>query len=151
MVMSLNDIVSQRIDESNPKYFRAISLFEFQTAMYRPKAFKRLIEAQVGLRAPTKILRTARVFAAIRILEKIETDLKHKKGQSAVSIQHLAADEAYRSIFDDVIAANGGWRRIRHSPSAHSFDRGTYLKGRKKAKAQAAANIVDYSYSFSKH
>jgi predicted nucleic acid-binding protein len=41
-----------------------------------------------------------------------------------------------------VIAANGGWRRIRHSPSAHNFDSGTHLKGNKKDEAQAAANIV---------
>ena len=151
MVMSLNQIVELLIDESKSQYTRAISLFEFQTAIYRPKAFKRLVEAQVHFCAPTKILRTARVFAAIRILEKIEADLKQKKDKSAISIQDLAADEAYRSIFDDVIAANGGWRRIRHSPSARNFDRGTHLKGNKKVEAQAAANIVDYSYRFSKH
>jgi hypothetical protein len=140
--MSLKQIVELIMDESKPRYIRAISLFEFQTAIFRPKAFERLIEAESILRAPTKISRTARIFVAIRILEKIEADLRN----------NFAADKTYRSIFDDVIAANGGWSRIRHSPSARNFDRGTRLKGKnKKAEAQAAANIVDYSYRFSKH
>jgi hypothetical protein len=120
-------------------------LFEFQTAIYRPKSFERLIEADVGLCAPTEILRTARVFAAIRILEKIEVDLNHSK-----SIRDHLADETYYSIFDDVIASNGGRTRIRHSPSARNFDRALISKA-KKAEAKAAANIVDYSYRFSKH
>ena len=126
-------------------------MFEFQTAVFHPKSFERLIEAQEVLRAPTEILRTARIFVAIRVLEKIEADSKGSKKVRAISIQDLVADETYRSIFDDVIAANGGWSRIRHSPSARNFDRGTHLKDKKKQKAQAAANIVDYSYRFSKH
>jgi hypothetical protein len=154
--MSLNRIVGPLIDKSKSRYIRAICLFEFQTAVFRPKAFKRLIEAQVGLRAPplrapTKISRTARIFVAIRILEKIEAEWKDNKEARVISIQGLVADETYRSIFDDVIATNGGWSRIRHSPSAHNFDRGTHLKGDEKEEAQAAANIVDYSYRFSKH
>src|ERR1700686_2585623 len=148
--MSLNQIVGLLIDESISRYIRAISLFEFQTAIFRPKSFERLIEAQVGLRAPTQILRTARTFAAIKILEKIESDLKDNKKVPVISIQDLAADETYRSIFDDVIAANGGWSRIRHSPSARSFDRRNHLKGKEKTEPQAAANVVDYSYRFSK-
>jgi hypothetical protein len=145
--MSLKQIVEQMLDESKHRYIRAIRLYEFQTAIYRPKAFERLIKARVGPRAPTEILRTARILAAIRVLEKIEVDQNHRK-----SIRDLVADETYCSIFDDVIAVNDGWRRIRHSPSARNFDRGTRLKGKnKKPEAQAAANIVDYSYRFSKH
>jgi hypothetical protein len=145
--MSLDQIVERLIDETKSRYIRAISLYEFQTAIFRPKAFERLIKAQVGLRAPTEILRTARIFAAIRVLERIELNLNHNK-----SIRNLVADETYRSIFDDVIAVNDGWRRIRHSPSVRNFDRGTRLKVKnRKVEAQAAANIVDYSYRFSKH
>jgi hypothetical protein len=125
--MSLKQIVELLIDETKSRYIRAISLYEFQTAIYRPKAFERLIKAQVGPRAPTEILRTARILAAIRILEKIEVDLNHSK-----SIRDLVVDETYCSIFDDVIAVNDGWRRIRHSPSARNFDRGTRLKGNNK-------------------
>jgi hypothetical protein len=62
--MSLNEIVGLLIDESISRYIRAISLFELQIAIFRPKSFERLIEAEVGLCAPTKILRTARIFAA---------------------------------------------------------------------------------------
>jgi len=149
--MGLNQVVELLINEdaSISRYHRAISLFEFQTAVYRPKAFQRFVKTQAALSAPTKILRTARIFAAIRILEKIEKDLKQKKNDRVISIQDLAADEAYRSIFDDVIASNGGWTRIRHSPSARNFDWGTHVKDRRKARA--AARIVDFSYRFSEH
>jgi hypothetical protein len=150
MVMSLNHLIELLMDESKSRYMRAIRLFEFQTAVYQPKAFKRHITTQGDVRAPTKILRTARIFAAIKILEKIEADLQ-KKSSGVISIKDLAADEDYRKIFDDVISTNGGWTRIRHSPSARTFDKGTHLKGDEKKGARAVANIVDYSYRFSKH
>ena len=107
--MSLNHLVELLIDESKSRYMRAIRLFEFQTAVSHPKAFKLLVATQGDVRAPTRILRTARIFAAIKILEKIEADLKQGKDDRFISIQDLAADEDYRSIFDDVIATNGGW------------------------------------------
>jgi len=128
--MSLNHLVELLIDESKSRYMRAIRLFEFQTAVYHPKAFKRLVATQGDVRAPTRILRTARIFAAIKILEKIEADLKQKKDDRVISIKDLAADEDYRSIFDDVIATNGGWIRIRHSQSVRTFDKS--MKRRKK-------------------
>jgi hypothetical protein len=149
MIMSLEHIVERLIDESKSSYSRAIDLFEFQTAVYRPKAsFQRLIATQRDARAPTKVLRTARIFAAIRILEKIEEDLREKRDSSVVSLRDLAADEDYRSIFDDVIATNGGWRRIRQSQSVMAFDES--MKCRKK-EAKPAAKIVDFSYRYSKH
>jgi hypothetical protein len=147
--MGLNQIVGLLINESISRYTRAIALFEFQTAVYRPKAFDDLIKAnEVGLRAPTKILRTARIFAAIKILEKIEADLSQQRADSIISLRDLAADEDYRSVYDDVIAANGGWARIRHSQSARTFDDSMAAR---KEEAQAAAGIVDFSYRFSKH
>jgi hypothetical protein len=147
--MGLKEIVGLLIDESISRYTRAITLFEFQTAVYRPKAFDHLIKAnEVGLRAPTKILRTARIFAAIKILEKIEADLRQERADSVISLRDLAANEDYRSVFDDVIATNGGWTRIRHSQSARTFDRS--MKARKE-KARAAAGIVDFSFRFFKN
>ena len=147
MVISLNHLVEFLIDKSKSRYMRTIRLFEFQTAVYHPKAFKRLVATQGDVRAPTRILRTARIFAAIRILEKIEADLKWKKEHRVISIQDLVANEDYRSIFDDVIATNGGWMRIRHSRSVRNFDKGNHAN----KKARAAAKIVDFSYRFSKH
>jgi hypothetical protein len=144
--MSLKQIVELLIDESQSLYIRAISLFEFQTAVYRPKAFEHLIEAQTGLRAPTKILRTARIHAAIKILEEIEAGLQ-KNSDSVTSIQDCAANEDYQNIFA-VFAANGGFRRLRHSQSARTFDRNTMAKDKE---AQVVANIVDFSYRYSKH
>jgi hypothetical protein len=149
-VMSLNHVVELLIkdDGSISRYHRAISLFEFQVAIYHPSSFERLVATQGGVRAPTGILRTARIYAAIKILEKIEADLKHQNNVSVMSIRELAADENYQSVFDDVIATNGGWHRIRQSMTARELDDNIDAR---RDEAQVVANIVDFSYRFSKH
>jgi len=86
------------------------------------------------------------MFAAIKILEKIEADVKQQKNSSVISIQELAANENYRSIFDGEFAANGGWSRIRRS--AKRFDKEI---AERRREARFAVNIVDFSYRFSRH
>jgi hypothetical protein len=148
--MSLNHVVEFLIkySESTSRFHRGIRLFEFQVSLFYPDAFKRLVASESDKTAPTKILKTACIFAAIKILEKIEADLKQEKNSSVISIQELAANENYQSIFDGVVATNGGWPRIRHSVSARRFDKNIV---KRCSKAQFAANIVDFSYRFYKH
>ena len=150
IVMSLDHIVELLIkdDASISRYQRAISLFEFQVAIYYPKSFECLVVTRGGVPAPTKRLRTARIFAAIRILEKIDADLKQQKNIRGISIRDLAADEIYKSVFDDEIFANGGWLRIRRSMTDREFD---YNIDERCSEARVAANIVDYLYRFPKH
>ena len=149
-IMSLNHVVEflTKNCKSTCRFHRAIRLFEFQVSLFYPKAFEGLVASKIDVPAPTKILKTARIFAAIKILEKIEADMKKEKNSSRISIQELAANENYRNIFDGVIGINGGWRRIRHSMSARRFDKNIVARCRD---AQFAANIVDFSYRFSKH
>jgi hypothetical protein len=146
--MTLNQIVERLIkdDGSVSQYHRAISLFEFQVAIFNPSSFKRLIATAQAERAPTRILRRARIFAAIKIIEKIESNLKQQKGDY-VSFRDTAADEGCRSIFE-VIATNGGWRGIRYLRSTRNLDNKI---AKRRNEAQSAANIVDFSYRFSKN
>jgi hypothetical protein len=116
--------------------------------VFYPPSFDSLVARENDQAAPTKKLKTARILAAIGILEKIEENLKDKKNISKISLQDLATDDDYRSVFDDEFVANGGWPRIKQSISAITFDRGVE---KQRGYAEAAANIVDFSYRFSKH
>ena len=146
--MTLESLVQPLISEgdSTARFFRAIKLFEFQIALFHPHSFGLLVNSESNITAPTRMLKTARIFAAIKILENIEAALKTAKRVSLISIRDLAADENYRGIFDDVIAANGGWSRMRHSMSAREFDENVDARSEE---ARAAANVVDFSYRFS--
>jgi hypothetical protein len=123
--MSLDQIVKLIVDDSGTvsPYLRAIRLFEFQVAIFNPNSFRKLVSAERNDRAPSQLLRTARIFAAIKFLEDIEAELRKGNADKAVSIKQLAENPDYQAIFDEVIAPNGGWSRIRHSVSAKRFDK----------------------------
>jgi hypothetical protein len=148
--MNLDRLVTLLLNERNTHslYLRAISLFEFQTAIFYPRSFSRLIAIDEDARAPTRTLRTACIFAAIKFLEDIQTKSCATTQQAAVSIRKLSEDQNYREIFDNVILKNGGWPRIRHSRSASSFD--AAIDERRK-QALPAAKIIDFSYRHSTH
>ena len=146
--MSLEHLVQSLISEgdSTARVFRAIKLFEFEVALLHPNSFELLLKNEGVSTESTARLRSARIFAAIKILEKIEADVKKARNVNLISIRDLAADEYYRSVFDDIIFANGGWYRIRHSMRARDFD--SNIDDRSD-EAKAAANVVDFSYRFS--
>ena len=146
--MSLKRIVEPLIEDpqSTSRYLRAIKLFEFQIALLHPGSFRRLVASESDVTAPTRTLKTARIFAASKILEKIEADLKREKDVPVISIREVATDENCRSMFDDVLAPNGSWLRIRRSMSESEFDGNIEARSEQ---AQDAANVVDFSYRFS--
>jgi hypothetical protein len=148
--MSLDWIIQLIIDNRGTAspYMRAINLFEFQIAVTDSKSFDELVVAEKINCAPSKLLQTARIFAAIRFLETIESKLRERNAGNAVSIKQYAEDRDYQMIFDDVIARNGGWRRIRHSPSVRSFDRKIISRFEE---AEAVAKYIDFSYRYDKY
>jgi len=79
--MSLNHIVESLIKdtESTSRFHRAIRLFEFQVSLFYQSAFKRLVANETDLNSKLTI---ARMFAAIKILEKIEADEAGEEQQS---------------------------------------------------------------------
>jgi len=148
--MSLDWIIQLIINNRGTAspYMRAINLFEFQIAVTDSKSFEELGVAKKINCAPSKLLQTARIFAAIRFLETIESKLRERNAGNAVSIKQCGEDRDYQMIFDDVIARNGGWWRIRHSPSVRSFDNG--IKSRLE-EAEAVAKYIDFSYRYDKY
>jgi hypothetical protein len=146
--MSLDQIVGRLIDDKDSARRRAIRLFEFQVAVFDPYSFRQLVASKNDQRAPSKLLRTARIFAAIRFLEAIEEKLQQENPAKPVSIAQLAENTDFQTIFDDEIAPNGGWRQIRNSRSVRSFDK--KIKNQRK-KANAVANYIDFSYRYDQY
>ncbi len=148
--MSLSHIVEllTKGGVSASRFRRAIRLFEFQVSLFYPYSFKKLAASQDDVAAPTKKLRTARIFAAMKILEQIEADLKLKKNCSVISIRELATDEDYRAVFDEMMVTAGGWSQIMGTQSVRKFANDIRAL---REEARVAANIVDFSYRFSGH
>ena len=148
--MGLASLVEYLVDDSSaiPAHLRAIRLFELQVAFFYPEAFTSLVKTQDDRRAPRKILRTARIYAAVKFLEDIEARLREETQAESISIQQLAENRDFRDIFNEVISPNGGWTRLRHSISVGTFDR--RLKEKTKA-AKIVADIIDFSYRYEFH
>ncbi len=141
--MSLDAFVTGLLRaEGSPSYMRAVLLFEFQLALFHPKSFRELVEGM----PPTGNRNHARLFAAIKLLEHIETQMQ-SKGEPLTLLKRLAANEDYSRIFDEVIAPGGSWRKIRHLPAAKEFD--ADLRAREH-QAKAVACIIDFSYRFAR-
>jgi hypothetical protein len=138
--MSLKEIVTFLIGSSNEptsRYHRALKLFEFEISLFDGDAFDRFIAGKSNKR-----LRTARILATIKILEKLERDWK--LDQAVTSTEKIIANPEYQNIFD-LFLANGGWDQLLKSSSVRWFD-GRIAKQREEA--QTAANIIDFSYRF---
>jgi hypothetical protein len=146
--MTLDNVVRGILGDADPKklYFRAIRLFEFQVAIFHRRSFAKLLASEDDLRAPTRTLSSARIFVAIQLLELIERDLKRERSADFISMRELANNNEYCSLFDDVIARNGGWPRILNTLSADDFDRDIEER---REEARVVANIIDFSYRFS--
>jgi hypothetical protein len=145
--MSLDQIVKAIVDDADASpYLRAIRLYELQVAIFYPRSFRALIAATNDARGANKRLRTARIYAGIKFLEHIEAELRGTLPTGNLSIRDLAQNRGYQEIFDSVIAANGGWSRIRHSISVKAFEKNI---SEQRVRASAVAKIIDFSYRFS--
>lgn len=141
--MSLKEIVTFLIEASNEptsRYHRALKLFEFEISLFDGNAFNRLIAGKNDKR-----LKTARILATIKILEKLERDWK--LDPAVTSTEKIIAHPEYQNIFD-LFLANGGWDQLLKSSSVRWFD-GRIAKQHQEA--QTAANIIDFSYRFWKN
>lgn len=144
--MSLETVIAAILDENSPLSDRAIRLYEFQIAILHRPSFDRLLRAKDDAPAVTKRLKTARIFVALKWLEKIERDLKEQRSVRFIPLRDVAGDELYCHLFDDVFTKNGGWLRIRRSWDVRTFDEDIDAR---REEAQVVPNIIDFSYRFS--
>lgn len=133
--MDLDLLVSEllNIGDQRPLYMRAIALFEFEVSLFF-KAFSNGREHK-----------NARLFAAIKLMEQLEQEMKTGQSLSNLSLKDLASNNEYCRIFDEVIEPTGGWRRIRRMLKDRQFDDDI---GARIDEAQAVAKVIDFSYRF---
>jgi hypothetical protein len=144
--MSLDRVVSRMVTASDrSRFFTAICLYEFQVAILYPKSFKKLLEAtDLSERGPSKVLRRARIYAAIRILEHLESEAK-RDGQP-IGLQKVTPSGEYAKLYDEIVVANGGWKQIRYMPSIKTFERNLAKRTRR---AKTVGKCIDFSFRFS--
>jgi len=118
-------------------YLRAIRLFEFQSCLFYPEALL--------ARENTAFQRDARLLAALKLLESLETRILAASEKGAISWQDLTNDLDYVEIFEKIILPSGGWRAIRNVWNSKEFDEQLKIR---KAQARSAVKIVDFSYRF---
>jgi hypothetical protein len=111
---------------------RAISLFEFEVSLFFGSFSKR----------PHK---NARLFAAIKLMEHLEQEMKMTQSTSNLSLKDLASNDEYCRIFDEVIGPTGGWLRIRRMLKVKEFDADICAR---IDEAKAVAKVIDFSYRF---
>jgi hypothetical protein len=143
--MSLDSIAAELTQErkSQSPYVRAVTLFEFEVAMLG-KSFQQLIEGE----DPELDRRSARLFAAIKLLEYLENKMQRENNiLESLPLKILASNEDYCRLYDEVIVPAGGWHKIRHLRKAKEFD--STMRAR-RVEAKAVACIIDFSYRYAR-
>jgi hypothetical protein len=153
MLFNITRAVNFILDENKNHYFRAIKLFKLHVAIRlangRPEESKRTAPANsfsataLLVRVPKKQMRDAELFATIKFLEYIETQLKEEYG--TVSLNILANNKDWNKLFDKQFVRFGGFRRARHLPGARIFDK---TISRLKKQTQRIAKLTDFVLRF---
>jgi len=126
-------------------YSQAIRLFEFQIELAYPGP---LLSTKEGgteeFNRARRMRRAAGLFATVKLLEKVEADLKERL-QREPKLEDLSQDPHYARLYDEKLLPRGGLRRVRHLPAAKVFDRRVRKRWRE---ARAVAELIDVSYRF---
>jgi hypothetical protein len=129
VAFDLQAAVDVLTDQKVSVYVRAIKLFELQAYIFCPSVIGRP--------------RTARLFAAMKMLELIESEIQRKEGR--ISIRSLAANDDYAEIYDTILMPSGGFARIRHLLKSKKFDE-DLLSARRESRV--VSKCVDFSYRY---
>jgi hypothetical protein len=119
------------------RYLRAIRLFEFQICLFHAGA---LVSTK-----DTAGQKAARLLAALKLLEYLQTRILAGGERSSVSWHDVSKDPDCAEIFDKIIFPSGGWPAIRNTWRTKTFDED--LRARRD-EARTAIKIVDFSYRF---
>ena len=138
VAIDLNETARALIQQnSESSYIHAIRLFEFQICLFHPTT---LVSTK-----DTRSQRSARLLAALKLLENHEAKILAAGENRTISWRALSNDPDCAEIFDKVILRSGGWREIRNIWRTKTFDED--LKARRD-EARDAIKIVDFSYRF---
>jgi hypothetical protein len=154
MKFDVQKAVDYIVDEKNPTRHRAIELFAFLVALHvgrslvkvsGTKAVKSQIESKLVLNVPKKQLRAARMLAAMKMLDQLETSWARENDGKKPTLRRMSKIEEYEEIFNQIILKSGSWYRIRHLQSIRDLEEELVELRRR---ARSVARIIEFSCRF---
>jgi hypothetical protein len=122
MKFDVQKAVGYVLDEQNSPQLRAIELFALLVALHvgrsRVKVSSRngsrpQNESNLALDVSERRLRAAKMLAALKMLDQLETDWIAENGGQEPTMERMAKLEGYKDVFNQIILKNGSWNRIR--------------------------------------
>ena len=90
-------------------------------------------------------LRAARMLAAMKFLDQIETDWRAENDGQEPTMDKMAKLKGYEEIYNEIILKNGGWYRIRHLQSIRDLEDDL---SKPRRQARSIARIIEFSCRF---
>jgi hypothetical protein len=147
--MHLNKLIRSLIikDGADDLFLRAIRLYEFQVAIFFPLSFKRLTANNNDHRDQTRLIRKARIRAAVRVIEDIEARDDIETRLRPNRLRQLVKNMDYRRLYDEVIAISGGWPLMLDAETANTFDDNVQAN---RKNAAVVAKMVDVACRYAR-
>ena len=149
MKYKIQAAVSYIIDDTKPASLRAIKLFTLFVVLHTGISTAKVTghkaseaENSLILRVSKKTVQAARLLAAMKFLDRIETEWKEANPGQRTSLKKMSQIPEYREIYDKVILRNGSWYRIRYTEGLRQFE-ADLQKTLKKARDVAC--VIDFS------
>jgi hypothetical protein len=154
MKFDVQKAVDYILDQQNSQRLRAIELFALLVALHVGRSCvkvsgKKAAQAQndnnLVFNVSKKRLRAARMLAAMKMLDQLETDWAAENDDRKPTMKRMAKLKGYEEIYNRIILKNGSWYRIRHLQSIRDLE-DELLEPRRRARS--VARIIEFSCRF---
>jgi hypothetical protein len=138
-------------DAERPTHERAIELFTLLVAIHAGKSQANVTShaafdnETLVISVPRSVLRQARLLAAMKFLDQIESQWQIDNPARKPFLTRIATIEEFRTIYDNVIVKQGGWNKIRFLGDVRELERQI---NDWKRRARDVARIVEFSARF---
>jgi len=90
-------------------------------------------------------LRAAKMLAAMKMLDQLQTDWVAENDGQEPTMERMAKLEGYEEIYNQIILKNGSWYRIRHLQSIRDLEDEL---SEPRRRARSIARIIEFSCRF---
>jgi len=154
MKYDIQKAVDYVLDQQNSRQLRAIELFALLVALHvgrsrvkvsGRKASRAQNEANLVLDVSKRQLRAAKMLAAMKMLDQLQTDWVAENDGQEPTMERMAKLEGYEEIYNQIILKNGSWYRIRHLQSIRDLEDEL---SEPRRRARSIARIIEFSCRF---
>ena len=154
MKFEVQKAVDYILDQRNSRHLRAIELFAFLVALHLGRSSVKVSgrrasqpqnEVNLVFDVSKRQLRAARMLAAMKMLDQLETDWAVEHEGQEPTMEKMAKLEGYEEVFNQIILKNGSWYRIRHLQSIRDLEDDL---SEPRRQARSIARIIELSCRF---